>query len=69
MKKKGGDSTNICILDGVTTNPGDLSWKGLEEMGTLTVYDSTAQEQILDRASGNEILLTNKTPLDGEMIR
>lgn len=60
---------NICILDGVTTNPGDLSWKGLEEMGTLTVYDSTAKEQILDRVSGNEILLTNKTPLDGEMIR
>ena len=26
----------IVILDGYTANPGDLSWKALEEMGALT---------------------------------
>jgi hypothetical protein len=31
----------IVVLDGHTLNPGDLSWDGLEEFGTLRVYDRT----------------------------
>lgn len=31
----------IVILDGLTTNPGDLSWTPLERLGTLTVFDRT----------------------------
>ena len=27
----------IVILDGYTANPGDMSWKELEELGTLAV--------------------------------
>ena len=30
---------NICVLDGFTLNPGDLSWKGLEQYGTCTIHD------------------------------
>ena len=39
----------IVILDGYTANPGDLSWKPLESLGQLTVYDRTASapKQIL----------------------
>lgn len=59
----------LCILDGATTNPGDLSWKELEAFGSLTVYDFTKEEEILSRASGCEVVLTNKTPLSGEVIR
>ena len=29
----------IVILDGYTTNPGDLSWEKLEALGDLIVYD------------------------------
>lgn len=54
---------NIVILDGYTSNPGDLSWEGFESLGELTVYDRTAPEQTLDRAAGAEILLTNKVEL------
>lgn len=35
----------IVILDGYTENPGDLSWDGIGELGELTVYDRTAEEQ------------------------
>ena len=28
----------LVVLDGYTENPGDLSWKGLEALGELTVY-------------------------------
>ena len=31
------------ILDGYTVNPGDLSWEGIEETASLTVYDRTAR--------------------------
>lgn len=53
----------IVVLDGFTLNPGDLSWSGLEALGETTVYDRTNPEDIIARASGAEILFTNKTPL------
>ena len=57
----------IVVLDGHTENPGDLSWRGLEELGELTVYDRTDVEdvgQIMRRIDGADIVITNKTPLD-----
>ena len=64
---------NIVILDGYTENPGDLSWEGFEALGALTVYDRTpfdrGTDEILRRARGAEILITNKTPLSGETLR
>ena len=50
----------IVILDGYSANPGDLSWKPLEEIGELTVYDRTKPEETIARAKDAEIVLTNK---------
>ena len=50
----------IVILDGYTANPGDLSWKPLEEIGELTVYDRTAPEETISRAKDANVVLTNK---------
>ena len=50
----------IVILDGYPANPGDLSWKPLEEIGELTVYDRTKPEETVQRAKDAEIVLTNK---------
>jgi len=50
----------IVILDGYTANPGDLSWKPLEEIGELTVYDRTAPEETISRAKDADVVLTNK---------
>lgn len=58
----------IVVLDGYTLNPGDLSWEGLIELGDTIIYDHTPAELILERASGAEIVLTNKTPLTKEII-
>ena len=55
----------IVILDGWTTNPGDLSWEELETLGELTVYDRTDHQNlagIVERIGGAEAVLTNKTP-------
>lgn len=54
---------HIVVLDGYTLNPGDLSWSGLQALGQVTIYDRTAQEDIVARASQADIVLTNKTPL------
>jgi glycerate dehydrogenase len=58
----------IVILDGYTANPGDLSWKALEEMGALTVYERTKPEETIDRAKDAEIVLTNKVLLKRQEI-
>lgn len=49
----------IVILDGYTANPGDLSWKALEEMGALTVYERTKPEETIDRAKDAADALNN----------
>ncbi len=58
----------IVILDGFTANPGDLSWKGLEELGMLTVYDRTRPEETVARAAEADIVLTNKVIINREMM-
>ncbi|NOX67250.1 MAG: D-2-hydroxyacid dehydrogenase [Chlorobi bacterium] len=59
---------NIVVLDGYTLNPGDLSWSELEVLGEVTIYDRTSKDEILERSINAEILITNKTPLDRELI-
>lgn len=58
----------ITVLDGYGMNPGDLSWDGLRALGDVTVYDRTPAAEVIDRAAGSEILLTNKTVLDRDTI-
>ena len=50
----------IVILDAYTSNPGDLSWEELEQLGDLTVYDRTKPEETVARAAEADIVLTNK---------
>lgn len=58
----------IVILDGYTADPSGLSWKPLEEIGTLTVYDRTKPEETIDRAKDAMIVLTNKVCLRRQEI-
>lgn len=59
---------NIVILDGYTTNPGDLSWEPFKALGNVEVYDRTPPELTVQRAADAEIVLTNKTVLDGPVM-
>jgi len=58
----------IIVLDGYAMNPGDLSWDDLAQLGDCTVHARTSPADILARADGAEILLTNKTLLDADVI-
>ena len=54
----------IVILDAHTTNPGDLSWEGLNQFGELIVYPRTRPDQLLERAINADIIIQNKLTFD-----
>lgn len=56
-------------LDAYTANPGDLDWSGLTKLGKLVLHDRTLPEEVLERAQGASVLLTNKVVLSAETIQ
>lgn len=58
----------ILVLDGFALNPGDLSWKGIKELGTLVVYDRTEQARIISRIGDADVVVVNKCPISRETI-
>jgi glycerate dehydrogenase len=58
----------IAVLDGYTSNPGDLSWEAFENLGELTVYDRTKPEEVVSRCAGCEVVFTNKVVMDAGII-
>jgi glycerate dehydrogenase len=62
------DKPNIVVLDGGSLNPGDNPWTELRELGNLEVHARTDPDQIMDRVSGADIILTNKFPLSAKTI-
>jgi glycerate dehydrogenase len=53
----------IVVLDGYCLNPGDLSWDQLRRYGDVTIHDRTSEPDVVERAAGAQLVLTNKTPL------
>jgi Lactate dehydrogenase and related dehydrogenases len=58
----------IVVTDGYTLNPGDLSWEGIEALGSLTVYDRTSAQEVVSRCRDASIVLTNKVAFNEEII-
>ena len=58
----------IVVLDGYTLNPGDLSWQDLKTFGDVEIYDRTPQEKIAERCAEAAVVLTNKTPLNSDIL-
>ena len=58
----------ITVLDGYTSNPGDLSWEAFEKLGELTVHDRTKPEEVFERCSGCEVVFTNKVVMDAGIM-
>lgn len=63
------ENTKIVVLDGFTLNSGDLSWKGLQQLGNLTVHDRTAEQDVVARCKNATIVVTNKVPLTRAMLQ
>lgn len=59
----------ITVLDGYALNPGDQSWDGFARFGEVQVFDRTMVDEVVSRAAGAAVVLTNKTPLPDYVIR
>ena len=59
---------NIVILDGYASNPGDLNWDLLEQLGNVTVYPRTNDDEKIERAKDADIILINKVQMDAETL-
>lgn len=58
----------IVVLDGYAANPNDLSWDDLKALGECVIYDRTTPEEVLERAAGAEVILTNKVVISAELM-
>ncbi|PWT71667.1 MAG: glycerate dehydrogenase [Bacteroidetes bacterium] len=61
-------SLKIVVTDGHTVNPGDLSWDQISTFGSLSIYERTSPEIVIERCVGASVILTNKTPIDSRAI-
>ncbi|CAN5911997.1 D-2-hydroxyacid dehydrogenase [soil metagenome] len=60
---------SLTVLDAYTSNPGDLSWSGLDALASCTYHDRSAAGDIIERAKDCEFVLTNKTVLNAATLR
>lgn len=58
----------LTVLDGHCLNPGDLDWSALRALAEVQVHDRTPAGDVVQRARGSELVLTNKTPLTASTL-
>ena len=58
----------IAILDGRPLAAERAAWSGLDQFGTVEYHDFTAPDDVPVRASGADILVTNKAPIRAPFI-
>lgn len=66
MKNK--KDINIVTIDGYVSNPGDLDWHLIDQLGNHTVYLRTKDEEKVERAKDADILLVNKVIIDAKTM-
>lgn len=59
----------ITVLDGYTTNPGDIDWSPISSLCDLTVYDRTPQDLIIERIQGCDGFFVNKCKITVEILK
>ncbi len=59
---------NIVILDAYVANPGDISWNPISDLGELTRYDRSSNDEVVERAKDADVVIVNKTRLTQEHI-
>lgn len=58
----------IVVLDGFAMNPGDLSWKELENLGDCRIYERTKPDETFERVRGAQVIITNKVVINRLLI-
>jgi glycerate dehydrogenase len=59
---------NITFLDASTLAPADLNLGPLRQLGTLTIFDTTAPDETVARCQKAEVVITNKVLITAEVF-
>lgn len=54
----------LAVFNGEGINPGDVSWKPLQDIADLVIYPDTAPSERIERGMGCEGILTDRTGID-----
>ena len=55
-------------MDGDCANPGDLDWDAFRAIGEVKVFPYTAEDEVVRRASGADVLIDNKVELTADIL-
>jgi glycerate dehydrogenase len=58
----------IAVLDSFTADQGEDRWQALRELGEVRLFPRTPRTEVVERARGCAVVLTNKVVLDGATI-
>ena len=60
----------LCVIDGYTMNPGDLSWAQYEQFGDLRVFAHATddEDEVIRRIGEAEIVIANKSRVTRRVI-
>jgi len=60
----------LCVIDGYTMNPGDLSWAQYEQFGELRVFEHATddEDEVIRRIGEAEIVIANKSRVTRRVI-
>ena len=58
----------ITILDGGTTNPGDVSWDAITAIGDTEIYDNTPRDLVVQRGKNADALIMNRIVMTREIM-
>ncbi|MGA0559302.1 D-2-hydroxyacid dehydrogenase [Larkinella sp. VNQ87] len=59
---------NLVYADAYTLNPGDLDWTPLTSLGSVTLHDRTAPDQLIERLKEADMVLVNKIKMNRETL-
>ncbi len=66
--KNNSNMINIVFLDAKTV--GEVAnFKILEKQGNLEIFEFTSRDEVVERSTGKEIIITNKVVLDKEILQ
>ncbi|MGB0839119.1 MAG: D-2-hydroxyacid dehydrogenase [Chitinophagales bacterium] len=58
----------IVVLDGYTLNPGDLSWKEMEQLGKVEIFERTPSFLTISRCQEASVVVTNKVVMSAAIM-
>ncbi|RAJ97966.1 glycerate dehydrogenase [Larkinella arboricola] len=59
---------NLVFADAYTLNPGDLDWTPLTSLGSVTLHDRTAPDQLIERLKDADMVLVNKVKMNRQTL-